>query len=319
MRVFITGASGWIGSAVTAELIGAGHQVVGLARSDASAAALAAAGAQVVHGTIDDLDTLGSAAASSDGVIHLAFKHDIAFSGGFQGAADADRRAIDTFGEALAGSGRPFLIASGTLGLAPGGVVTERDGHGPAPAHMTGGPRTRLASAEATLSFASRGVRSSVMRFPPTVHGDGDHGFMATLVGIARNKGISGYIGDGSNRWPAVHRLDAAHLVCLALERAAAGSVLHAVADEGVPIRAIAEVIGRHLEVPVVAISPENAAEHFGWLAGFLALDSPASSTLTRELLGWQPTNPGLIEDLDDGHYFQTKTSGVAPAAANGR
>ena len=314
MRVFITGASGWIGSAVTAELIGAGHQVVGLARSDASAAALIAAGAEVRRGTIDDLDTLESAATSSDGVIHLAFKHDIAFSGGFQGAADADRRAIDTFGEALADSGRPFLIASGTLGLAPGGVVTERDGHGPAPAHMSGGPRTRLASAEATLSFAARGVRSSVMRFPPTVHGDGDHGFMATLVGIARDKGVSGYIGDGSNRWPAVHRLDAAHLVCLALEGAAAGSVLHAVADEGVPIHAIAEVIGRHLEVPVVAISPKNAAEHFGWLAGFLALDSPASSTLTRELLGWQPTNPGLIEDLDEGHYFQTKTSSVAPA-----
>jgi len=319
MRVFITGASGWIGSAVVPELIGAGHQVIGLARSDASAASLTAAGAEVHRGTIDDLESLRSAAASSDGVIHLAFKHDIAFSGGFQAAADADRRAIETFGAALADSDRPFLIASGTLGLAPGRVGTERDGHGPAPAHMTGGPQTRLASAETTLSLASRSVRSSVVRFPPTVHGDGDHGFMAALVGIARHKGVSGYIGDGSNRWPAVHRLDAAHLVRLALEKAPAGSTLQAVADEGVPIRAVAEVIGRHLDIPVVGISPEDAGEHFGWLAGFLALDSPASSTLTRELLGWQPTHPGLIDDLDQGHYFHGMTSRAAPAASSAR
>src|SRR5258708_23029739 len=179
MRVFMTGASGWIGSAVVPELIGAGHQVMGLARSDASAADLAAAGAGVHRGTIDDLDTLRGAAASSDAVIHLAFKHDIAFSGGFQAAADADRRAIQTLGHARAESDRPFVIASGTLGLVPGGVVTERDRHGPAPAHMTGGPRTRLASAEATLSFASPGVRSSVVRFPPTVHGAGGHRFIA--------------------------------------------------------------------------------------------------------------------------------------------
>jgi len=316
MRVFITGASGWIGSAVVPELIAAGHQVIGLARSDASAAALAVSGAEVRRGTIDDLDTLRSAAAASDGVIHLAFKHDIAFSGGFQAAADADRRAVETFGEALAGSDRPFLIASGTLGLAPGRVATERDGHGPASdtAHLSGGPQTRLGTAEITLSLASRGVRSSVVRLTPTVHGDGDHGFMATLVGIARDKGVSAYIGDGSNRWPAVHRLDAAHLFRLALEKAPAGSTLHAVGDEGVPIRAVAEVIGRHLEVPVVAISPERAAEHFTWLASFLALDAPASSTLTRELLGWQPTNPGLIDDLDMGHYFHGVTSRTAPA-----
>jgi nucleoside-diphosphate-sugar epimerase len=319
MRVFITGASGWIGSAVVPELIGAGHQVIGLARSDASAAALTAAGVEVRRGTIDDLDSLRSAAAASDGVIHLAFKHDTAFSGGFQAAADADRRAIETFGEALAGSDRPFLIASGTLGLAPGRVVTELDA-GPDPsAFLSGGPGTRLGSAQMTVSLASRGVRSCVVRFSPTVHGDGDHGFMATLVGIARGKGVSGYIGDGSNRWPAVHRLDAAHLICLALEKAPAGSVLHAVADEGVPIRTIAETIGRHLDLPMVAISPENAGEHFAWLAGLLALDAPASSTLTRELLGWQPTNPGLIEDLDAGHYFQEKASRAAPAVTRAR
>jgi nucleoside-diphosphate-sugar epimerase len=306
MRVFVTGASGWIGSAVVPELIGAGHQVTGLARSDASAAALTAAGAQVHRGTLDDLDSLRSAAAASDGVIHLAFKHDIAFSGGFQDAADADRRAVETFGEALAGSDRPFLIASGTLGLAPGRVGTERDGHGPdtAVAAMGGGPQTRHATAELVLSLASLGVRSSVVRLPPTNHGDGDNGFMAALVGIARDKGVAGYIGDGSNRWPAVHRLDSAHLFRLALEQAPAGSTLHAVAEEGVPIRAVAEVIGRHLDLPVVSIAPGDAAAHFAWLGAFIGADSPASSTLTRELLGWHPTQPGLIDDLDKGHYF---------------
>ena len=263
------------------------------------------------RGTIDDLDVLRSAAAASDGVIHLAFKHDIAFSGDFQGAADADRRAIETFGEALAGSDEPFVIASGTLGLAPGRVATERDGR-PDPAvrgaeRRSGDPARQLP--HLTLSLAARGVRSSVLRLPPTVHGDGDNGFMATLVGIARDKGVSGYIGDGSNRWPAVHRLDAAHLFRLAVEKAPAGSVLHAVADEGVPIRDIADVIGRHLDIPVVSIAPEDAAEHFAWLAGFLGADSPASSALTRELMGWQPTHPGLIEDLEKGHYFESRSA----------
>ncbi|WP_405793016.1 SDR family oxidoreductase [Streptomyces sp. NBC_01506] len=312
MRVFVTGASGWIGSAVVPELIEAGHQIVGLARSDASAAVLTEAGAEVRRGTIDDLDTLRAAAAESDGVIHLAFKHDIAFSGGFEDAAGADRRAIDTFGDALAGSDRPLLIASGTLGPAPGRPATEEDGQadgqasGPAGAHATGGPAMRQANAWATVALADRGVRSCVVRLPPTVHGDGDQGFMASLVAIARAKGVSGHIGDGANRWPAVHRSDAAHLFRLALEGASAGSTLHAVAEEGVPIRDVAEVIGRHLGLPVVSVSPDDAPAHFTWLAGFLGLDSPTSSAHTRELLGWRPTGPGLIDDLDEGHYFAT-------------
>jgi nucleoside-diphosphate-sugar epimerase len=307
MRIFVTGASGWIGSAVVPELIGAGHQVVGLARSDASAAALTAAGAEVLRGSIDDLDQLQAAAKASDGVIHLAFKHDLAFSGDFQGAADADRRAVEAFGEALAGSEKPLLIASGLLGVTPGQVATEQDGHGAhaAVAAFGGGPQARWETAEFTLALASRGVRSSIVRLAPTNHGDGDNGFMATLVGIARERGVSGYIGDGSNRWPAVHRLDSARLFRLGLEEVPAGTTLHAAAEEGVPIRDVAEVIGRHLDVPVVSVAPEDAGEHFTWLGGFLGLDAPASSAWTRELLGWEPAQPGLIEDLEEGHYFR--------------
>lgn len=312
MRVFVTGASGWIGSAVVPELIGAGHQVVGLARSDASAAALEAAGAEVRRGSLDDLDELRSAAEGADGVIHLAFKHDIAFSGNFQGAADADRAAIEAFGEVLAGSDRPFVIASGTLGLAPGRVATERDGLAPGWEVPFEGARVRLANAQLTLSFASRGVRSSVVRLPPTVHGDGDNGFIASVVGVARDKGVSAYVGDGSNRWPAVARFDAARLFRLALEQAPAGSALHATADEGVPIREVAEVIGRGLGLPVTAVPAEGAAEHFGWLGGALGMDGPASSALTRELLGWQPTHPGLLDDLGKGHYFDAPSAGHA-------
>ena len=259
------------------------------------------------RGDLDDLAGLADGAAASDGVIHLAFKHDVAFSGGFQAAADADRRAVETFGEALAGSDRPLVIASGTLGLAPGRIATEQDGHDLNPefaAFGGSGPETRRATAELVLSLASRGVRSSVLRLPPTNHGHGDHGFMATLVRIARDQGVSGYVGDGTNRWPAVHRLDSGHLFRLAVESAPAGSTLHAIADEGVPFHDIAGVIGRHLHLPVVSIPPDKASQHFAPLGGFVGIDSPASSALTRELLGWEPTQPGLIDDLDEGHYF---------------
>ncbi|MFI6510394.1 SDR family oxidoreductase [Streptosporangium sp. NPDC050855] len=307
MRVLVTGASGWIGSVLTPELIDAGHQVVGLARSGSSAAALARAGAEVVRGTLDDLGILRDAAAASDGVVHLAFDHDIAFRGDFQSAADVDRRAVETLGESLAGSTRPFVLASGLLGLTPGRVSTEEDGRtfDPPPAHVADGPETRRGTARLTLGLADRNIRSCVVRLPPTVHGEGDHGFVAALVGIARDKGVSGYIGDGSQRWPTVHRIDAAHLFRLALEGAPAGSVLHAVAGQGVPIRSIAEIIGRRLDLPSRSVCAADAAGHFGWLASVLAVDSPASSESTRELLGWHPTRPGLIEDLEEGHYFR--------------
>ena len=307
MRIFVTGASGWIGSAVVPELIDAGHHVVGLARTDAAATALVAAGVEVRRGSLDDLESLGDAARASDGVIHLAFKHDIAFGGDFLSAAQADRRAVETFADALEGSDRPLVIASGTLGVAPGRLATETDGHDERALGIgqAVGPLARWETAEFTLSLADRGIRSSVMRLPPTNHGDGDNGFMATLVNIARDKGVSGYLADGTNRWPAVHRLDSARLFRLALEKAPAGSTLHAVADEGVEIRDVAEVIGRHLNVPLASLEPDAAAEHFTWLAHFIGVDGPASSTLTRALLDWTPTQPGLIEDLDQGHYFK--------------
>jgi nucleoside-diphosphate-sugar epimerase len=292
MRVFVTGASGWIGSAVVPELLGAGHRVLGLARSDDSAASIAAAGAEVLRGDLDDLDTLRAGAAGSDGVIHLAFIHDFT---NIEASVTADRRAIETMGGALEGSGKPLVIASGTPAL-PGHVATERDESAP------GSPVAgRMANARAALGMAARGVRSSVVGLPRTVHGDGDrHGFIARLVGIASDTGVSGYVGDGSNRWPAVHVLDAAHLFRLAVERAPAGSRLHAVGDEGVPILDIAEVISRHLNVPAASVP----AGDLGFLGQVLSIDQPASAALTRELLGWRPVQPGLIEDMDKGHYF---------------
>jgi len=306
MRVFVTGATGFIGSAVVSELISAGHQVLGLARSDASAASLRAAGADVLRGSLEDLDSLRSGAANSDGVIHTAFIHDFM---NYAAAAEADRRAIETLGNALAGSIRPFVVTSGTLLLRrQGALATEKDESDPS------FPRK---SEAVGLAMASHGVRVSLVRLPPSVHGDGDHGFVPRLIAIAREKGISGYVGNGLNHWPAVHRLDAAHLFRLALEKGSAGDRYHGVADQGVPFREIAEVIGRRLKVPVVSKSPEEAADHFGWIAHFVSIDCPASSAQTQEQLGWRPTHASLIPDIDRPTYFETGTD--AGLAAEGR
>jgi nucleoside-diphosphate-sugar epimerase len=298
MRVFVTGASGFVGSAVVPELLAAGHQVVGLARSGDAAATIAALGAEVQRGSIEDLDVLHDTAAGSDAVIHLAFRHDIAFTGDFDGAAASDHAAIETFGAALAGTDRPLSIASGTGLLAPGRLATEDD----VPAE-TGPVSARAANAALALSLAGRGVRSSVVRLTPTVHDAGDHGFIPAAIGIARERGVSAYVGDGSQRWPAVHRRDAAQLFRLAIERAPAGSTLHAVGEEGVPLRDVAEVIGQRLGLPTESIAPDAAAAHFGFLGGFLSADMPASSAATRELLDWRPSGVGLLEDLAR-HYF---------------
>ena len=305
MRVFVTGASGWIGSAVVPELLGAGHDVVGLARSDASARKVEASGAVVHRGDIDDPDGLARAAADVDGVIHLGFQHDVAFGGNFAAAAAADRRAVEAMGTALAGSDRPFVLASGLLGQAVGRTATEVDGLVPSPELRANPAGLRAATALFALSLRGVGVRSSVLRLPPTVHGDGDNGFMATLIGIARQRGVAGYVGDGASRWPAVHRSDAARLARLAAESAPAGSVLHAVGDEGVPLREIAEAFGRHLGVPTASVAPADAVEHFAPLGHFVALDSPATAVVTRKLLGWEPTGPCLLEDLEQDHYYR--------------
>jgi nucleoside-diphosphate-sugar epimerase len=306
MRIFVTGASGWIGSAVVPELLGAGHEVVGLARSDASAQRLEAAGATVHRGDLDDPEGLAKAAADSDGVIHLAFQHEVAFGGNFAAAGATDRRAVEAMGAALADSDRPFVLASGLLGLSDGRAATEDDGLVASPEVRANPAGRRAATALLTLSLRGVGVRSSVLRFAPTVHGDGDNGFIATLVGIARQRGFAGYVGDGTNRWPAVHRSDAARLARLAVESAPGGSVLHAVAEEGVPFREIAEAMGRHLDIPVKSVAPQDAPEHFGFLARFVALDSPVTATITRKLLGWEPTGPSLLQDLEQDHYYRS-------------
>ncbi|HTT19743.1 MAG TPA: SDR family oxidoreductase [Candidatus Sulfotelmatobacter sp.] len=294
MRVFVTGATGFIGSAVVRELLDAEHQVLGLARSDAAAKSLIATGADVHHGSLEDLESLRSGAAAADGVIHTAFIHDFANYGP---AAEADRRAIETLGNALAGTDRPLIVTSGSLlAQRQGSLATEADPHNP------NFPRK---SEDVAHALAAQGVHASVLRLPPSVHGKGDHGFVPQLISIAREKGVSGFIGDGLNRWPAVHRFDAAHLYRLILEKGVSGATYHGIADEGIPTREIAEAIGHGLNIPVVSKSPEAAADHFGWIARFFGIDGAASSALTQERLGWRPVQPGVIADLNVGHYFE--------------
>jgi nucleoside-diphosphate-sugar epimerase len=301
MRVFVTGASGHIGSAVVPELLRAGHQVVGLARSDSSAAALAAAGAEVRRGDLDDLDGLRKAAGAADGVIHLAFKHDEMRSGDFPAAVAADLAAIGALAAPLEGTGKPLVTTSGTLMLTAAGITgrpgTEAD-------FADGGPR--VDAENFVIGLAERDVRSSVVRLPPITHSSLDHhGFAHVLIGIARQTGVSGYVGEGANRWPSVHTLDAAEVYRLALESAPAGSRLHAVADEGIPFRDIAAAIGRGAGVPTASIPASDAGEHFSFLGAFVGLDNPTSSSVTRKVLGWEPAHPGLIDDLEHGHYFR--------------
>jgi nucleoside-diphosphate-sugar epimerase len=300
MRVFVTGASGHIGSAVVPELLQAGHKVVGLARSDSSADALTAVGAEVWHGDLDDLHGLREAAKAADGVIHLAFKHDLMRAGDFPAAVAADFAAIEALASALEGTGKPLVISSGTLMLTLAGITgrpgTEADS-------APGGPR--VDAENFVTGLAEHGVRSSVIRLPPIVHSSLDHhGFAHILIGIARQAGVSAYVGDGANRWPSVHTLDAARVYRLAVEDAPAGSRLHAVADEGIPFRDIAAAIGRGTGVPLASISPADAGEHFAFLGAFVGADNPTSSEVTRKVLGWEPAYPGLIEDLAHGHYF---------------
>jgi len=293
MHVFVTGATGFIGSAVVHELLAAGHQVLGLARSDAGARSLAAAGAAVHRGSLADLESLQRGAAAADAVIHTAFIHDFT---DFAASARVDQRAIEAMTATLAGSGKPFIVTAGTLGLPPGRPGTEED----KPASSM--PRR---SEAAGLAAAAQGVRAMVIRLPPSVHGDGDHGFVPALIELAREQGSAIHVGDGSNRWPAVHRLDAARLYRLALEQGAAGARYHGVADEGIAIRTIAEIIGRRLNLPVVSRTAEEAAARLGFIGHVLASDLPTSNALTRARLGWAPDQPGLVADLERGRYFE--------------
>ncbi len=295
MRVFVTGANGWIGSATVAELVGAGHEVVGLVRSDEGASVVAGLGATVRRGDLVDLDGLAAAAADAEAVVHLAYHHDFSQMGL---AAEMDAAAIGAMGGVLAERGGALLVASGMLSLASDRSSTEED-------LASIGAHPRLPNAAATLLMAEQGVRSVVIRFPPTVHGAGDHGFIATLTQIARERGVSAYVGDGASRWPAVHRSDAARLVRLAVESAPAGSVVHAVAEEGVASRAIAEAIGHMTGVAAASVDPADAVAHFGWIGAFFGADVPASSEITRRRFGWTPTGPSLIEDILAGEYVR--------------
>ena len=287
MRVFVTGATGFIGSAVVRELIGAGHKVLGLARSDANVAALTAAGAEVHRGSLEDLESLRRGAAAADGVIHTAFNHDFSK---FAANAEEDRRALEVMARVLEGTGKPLISTSGLLGLSPGGIASEDL----APSGM-GSPR----KSEDVLAAATRGVKAMTVRLPPCTHDGIDGGFAPLIIAAARAKGVSAYIGDGRSRWPAVHRLDAAQLYRLALEKGTAGARYHAVGDEGVALREIAETIGKRLNLPVVSITQDEASGHFGFLGMFAGLDAPASAALTRKELGWAPTHAGLIADLE--------------------
>ena len=295
MRVFVTGASGWIGSAVVDELLAAGHEVTGLARSDASAAAIEGKGARVQRGDLDDLDSIRVGAKDADAVIHLANKHD--FSNPAVSNA-AERAAVQTIGDVLAGTDRRLLLASGVAALTDGRPATEDD---QSPFHGPEAPRG--GSENLGFEFVERGVHTVSLRFAPTVHGTGDHGFIAAIAAVAREKGVSGYPGDGTNRWAAVHRSDAARLVALGLEKAPAGARLHAVAEDGVPTREIAEAIGRALDLPVASVALSDVSDHFGWIGTFFAMDLAATSAVTRELLGWTPIGPTLIEDIGGGAY----------------
>jgi nucleoside-diphosphate-sugar epimerase len=295
MRVFVTGASGWIGSALTDELLSHGHKVVGLARSDEAAAALEAKGAAAHRGSLDDVESLASAAAASEGVVHLAFKHDFT---DYAGAGRSENAAVQAMLDVLEGSDRPFLLASGLASGVTGRPLTEDD---PSPFH--GADSMRGGSENLALSYAGRGVRPVALRFSPTVHGMGDHGFTARLTQIAKEHGAAGYIGDGATRWAAVHRADAARMVRLALEKAPAGARVHAVAENGIPSRDIAAAIGAFLGVPVVSVAPEDSEAHFGWLSRFFGMDVTATSDRTREMLGWTPDGPTLLEDIAAGAY----------------